>query len=138
MEHDQHNSFHAKEQIGVSSYRILIVDDELPILELLRDVFEEEGYTVLTARNGQEAAALVRLALVDVVLTDYMMPQMNGATLIEALRANPRTADVPILLMSAVNVPHGGYNALIRKPFDLASMLERVAKQLNHTPPSDT
>lgn len=138
MEHDQHNSPYAKERIHTTPWCILIVDDEQPILDLLRDIFEEEGYTVLAARNGKDAAALVRQSSVDIVLTDYMMPQMDGTKLIEALRANPHTADVPVLLMSAVNVPKSnGYNALIRKPFDIASVLDRVATQLSHTSPDD-
>jgi CheY-like chemotaxis protein len=77
---------------GVSVKRILVVDDDPSIRFLLRMIFESSGYEVSDAQHG--VAALVRImdALPDLVVTDMMMPVMDGRALIKNLRGNPRTA----------------------------------------------
>ncbi len=116
---------------------ILIVDDEQPIIDLLRDVLEEEGYIVITARNGSEAINIVQQQPVDLVLTDYMMPHMDGLDLSKQLRSDPRTANIPVLIMSAVHVPNdGNFNSIIRKPFNLVDVLNDIRQHLSSVPPS--
>lgn len=111
---------------------ILIVDDEQPILELLRDILEEEGYAVVIARNGNEALRAAQQRRIDLVLTDYMMPQMNGVDLSRRLRALPQTGHVPVLIMSAVSVPNdGSFDDVIRKPFNLLDVLDLVERYLS-------
>lgn len=137
MEHE-----HYKRDVrdGHSSARsILIVDDEQPILELLRDILEEEGYTVVTARNGNDALQTALQQHIDLVLTDYMMPQMDGVHLSKQLRAYPQTAKVPVIIMSAVNVPNdGSFNNIIRKPFNLVDVLHHVEHYLSLGASPDT
>jgi CheY-like chemotaxis protein len=115
-----------------SARSILIVDDEQPILELLRDTLEEEGYVVVTARNGNDALRAALQHRIDLVLTDYMMPQMDGVHLSRQLRAHPQTANVPVIIMSAVNVPDdSSFNKIIRKPFNLVDVLLYVEYYLS-------
>lgn len=71
---------------------VLIVDDEFGIAQLLGDVLEDEVCTVLLATNGRQALDKVAEALPDLVIADFMMPVMDGATLIKALAAQPPSA----------------------------------------------
>lgn len=135
MEQDQYKR--NSHDVNADMQSILIVDDEQPIIDLLRDVLEEEGYTVITARNGSEAMDVVQQHHIDLVLTDYMMPQMDGWHLSKRLRANPRTAKIPVLIMSAVQVPNdGSFTSIIRKPFNLFDVLNDIGRHLSSIPPS--
>ncbi len=80
---------------------VVVVDDERPILELLQEVLEGEGYAVVTAADGMTALELVRTLRPALVLTDIMLPRMDGLTLCAQLQADPQTAHLPVLLMSA-------------------------------------
>src|SRR5215212_8600286 len=84
---------------------ILIVEDETSIATLLRDVLEDEGYTVLLARNGQEALDLLGTHHPALVLTDVMMPIVDGFALCRAIQANPAYQGIPVLVMSAIIDP---------------------------------
>ena len=124
------------QRVSASMRSILIVDDEQPIIDMLRDVLEEEGYTVVTARNGSEALNIVQQQHVDLVLTDYMMPHMDGWHLSKHLRSNPQTARIPVLIMSAVQVPRDGdFSSIIRKPFNLVDVLNDIGQHLDSSPP---
>ncbi|HEX8997876.1 MAG TPA: response regulator [Ktedonobacterales bacterium] len=114
---------------------VLIVDDESPIADALGDIIEEAGYRAITATNGRLALELARQQRVVFVITDYMMPYVNGAELILALRedaeAQGRPAP-PIALMSAVaeqvDMSVTGADVIISKPFDIAE-IEEVLRQ---------
>ncbi len=135
MEHEQYKK--NGHDVSARKRSILIVDDEQPIIDLLYDVLEEEGYTVVAARNGREAMDIVQQQRVDLVLTDYMMPHMDGWHLSKQLRSNPRTANIPVLVMSAVRVPNDGtFNSVIRKPFNLIDVLNEIGQHLSSVPPS--
>ena len=111
---------------------ILIVDDEQPLRELLADVLESEGHRVLVAGNGQEALALVVENQPDLVVSDVMMPLLNGVRLCRQLKAEPATAMVPVILMSSVGptvAAGAGADAFISKPFDLDEV-ESVVRTL--------
>ena len=107
---------------------ILIVDDEQVILELLRDVLVDEGFTVVTANNGLAALVLLQRTSVALILMDFMMPGLNGLQLADQVRQNPHTTDVPLLLMSAVPPPEVGaqFLAVIAKPFALDLVVRLV------------
>jgi len=109
---------------------ILIVDDEPVILEMLRDMLVEEGFSVVTANDGQAALALLQQTDVALVLMDFMMPRLNGLQLADQLRRDQRTADLPLLLMSAVPPPDadGHFLAVILKPFGL-DLIVRLVRQ---------
>jgi CheY-like chemotaxis protein len=97
-------------------------------------VLKYEGYQVLTAGNGKEALACLGLAKVDLVLSDVMMPGMDGKELGRRLAADPAHRSIPFVVMSAMyNVAQfDGCNptAFIRKPFDVEQLLNVVARVL--------
>lgn len=107
--------------------RILVVDDEPAILEALSDVLAEEGFAVDTALNG--ALALQRLEAgprPDALLTDIMMPVMDGRALVAELRRREGLRDLPVIVMSA-GVVHprerDGFAHFLAKPFELVELL---------------
>ena|SRR5581483_1509618 len=111
---------------------ILIVDDELTILTMLRDVLVEEGFPVVTANNGPAALYLLQRTRVSLVLMDFMMPSLNGIELADLLRGDPRTAAVPMMLMSAAPPPEVGaqFVAVLTKPFAL-DIVVRLVRQFH-------
>jgi CheY-like chemotaxis protein len=112
---------------------ILVVDDESPIVALLRDLLEDEGHTVLAAHNGREALALARVAHPDLVLSDVMMPLMDGVQLVRMLREEAITRKLVVILMSAAQPPDlqaVGAVAFLAKPFDLDAVNRLVAQHL--------
>jgi DNA-binding response OmpR family regulator len=113
--------------------RVLVVDDDPVILELLRVNFEMEGYEVLRASDGEQGLAKARDEAPDVVLCDIMMPRLDGIELVTRLRRDPRTAELPIVLLSAkaqkLEVDRGlsvGADDYVTKPFDPLELLDRV------------
>jgi CheY-like chemotaxis protein len=109
---------------------LLIVDDEPPILELLQETLEDVGYPVLTASNGREALAIAQRRPLALVLTDVMMPHIDGNMLCERLRADPYTQHLPILLMTATrySLTTDSATATIAKPFDLDALIALVRR----------
>ena len=80
--------------------RILVVDDEPDLRFILRRTFEHAGHQVVDVGNGAAAMAIVNESPPDLVVTDMMMPVMNGAELIAKLRSTPATASIPIVAVS--------------------------------------
>ncbi|HWP18357.1 MAG TPA: response regulator [Burkholderiaceae bacterium] len=112
---------------------ILVVDDELANAEVLSLILEDEGYRVFCASNGQQG--LERLAQVrpDLVILDYMMPIMNGAEMARAMRADPATSGIPILMNSSLSEEvvrrhFDGYDGFLRKPYNIELALRLIAQ----------
>lgn len=113
--------------------RILVVDDESSMRFLLRMAFEVAGHQVEEAPNGLLAIQAVENGrLPDLVATDFMMPLMNGGELIARLRANPATAGVPVILVSASpgSERKTEAEAFFRKPFDPTELADCAARLL--------
>lgn len=112
---------------------ILIVDDERAIRELLRYNLEREGYTVLTAQDGEEALKRIFATRPDLVLLDLLLPGLNGLEVLREVRAEPSTCDLPILLLTArgaemdklLGFEHGA-DDYITKPFSPREVIARV------------
>src|SRR5687768_12544256 len=81
--------------------RILIVDDDPVILRLLKVNFEMEGFSVMTAENGEDGVSTATRETPDIILLDVMMPGMNGLQAAEKLRAQASTKEIPIIFVSA-------------------------------------
>ncbi len=81
--------------------RILIIEDEPPMLANLRDTLEMEGYQPLTAPNGRLGLAVARQELPDLVLCDVLMPELDGHGVLEALRRDRATARIPLIFLTA-------------------------------------
>ncbi|HSH77559.1 MAG TPA: response regulator [Herpetosiphonaceae bacterium] len=111
---------------------VLVVDDEQPILRVVQDVLEDEGFSVLVAPNGSEGLAIAVRERPDVIITDFMLPGINGRALRERLKHDPRTARIPVLLMSAAYKPQpeDGFVGVIPKPFSIDELVQRAYQHL--------
>ena len=118
--------------------KILVVDDEEDILELVRIILESEGYTVVTATSGEEALRLVESWKPSLVILDVVLPGVSGLDVCRQLRWNPRTHSVKVALFTAlgteVDMRLGAgdkADAYVLKPFREADLL-RVVNDLLH------
>jgi len=110
---------------------ILVVDDDLPILLLMRNLLREFGFEAVTAENGAEALREVRKNKPSVVLIDKNMPGMSGEEVIRALRAEPGLDGLPILILSGEPVSRSDLQALgadgaVLKPFDIRELIAQL------------
>lgn len=113
----------------MSQRTILVVDDEPDIRDSLRDALEDEGYTVLAVANGKEALAqLPHLKPPCAIILDLIMPVMNGAELYAAMQADPRYADIPVIVSTsdASRAPSGVF--IMKKPLRLDRLLSALTK----------
>lgn len=123
---------------------ILVVDDEFAIVWSVGTQLQDEGYRVVPAANGREALARVAAGRPDLVITDVMMPTMDGRELIAALSAADATRDVPVVVMSAISrsaLDAAGplrCDGFLRKPFGLDDLIRQVDRLIGPgqtTPP---
>ncbi len=116
--------------------RVLVADDNADMREYLARLLRTAGYQVTTVTDGQAALDAVRAGAPDLVISDVMMPRLDGLGLVAALRADARTAAVPVLLLSAragqeasIEGLRAGADDYLVKPFSAAELLARVAVQ---------
>jgi two-component system alkaline phosphatase synthesis response regulator PhoP len=81
--------------------KVLVVDDEIHIVHVVAIKLRSYGYEVLSAENGAEALELARQAGPDIIVADFQMPIMTGLELVEKLRAEKETADIPVIMLTA-------------------------------------
>lgn len=109
---------------------VLLVDDEFDILTTYEVLFQLEGFETIIARNGKDALLRVAEQRPDLILTDYMMPVMNGIELCRRLRADPETRGIPIIVSSAVapdlGAPGSLCEAFFLKPVVFDDVIARV------------
>ena len=123
---------------------LLVVDDVPDILELLNAMLEFKGYRVVTARNGQEALEVIEQERPALIIADILMPKMDGFSLVNRLRLNPQTRDIPVIFLSATYVaPEDkafartiGVTRFIEKPVDVESFLPMIAEYLAQDTPA--
>jgi PAS domain S-box-containing protein len=116
--------------------RVLIVDDDQRVLELLVDLLKLEGYGVASASDGAEAATLAHSFAPDVVVSDVVMPRVGGLELCRRLKQDPRTASIPVLLISGIRKAdeagieglHAGADDYLDLPFRNEELLVKVAR----------
>ena len=113
--------------------RVLVVEDEKDVRELLRLNLKGGGFDVLEAHNGAEGLAMAKAELPSVVILDLMMPEMNGMEVCRALRRNPATSRIPILMLTAKSTEGDkvaglevGADDYVTKPFSPRELLLRV------------
>jgi DNA-binding response OmpR family regulator len=111
--------------------RILVVDDELGLADVLAATLSDVGYAVDTAANGVQALELLAKTRPDLVILDCMMPLLDGPGVLQAMHADPSAAGIPVIMMSAMpestvrsRCPH--YEAFLRKPFDFETVVGAV------------
>ena len=117
--------------------RVLVVDDDPVILKLLEVNFTMEGFDVVSAVDGADGLERARVERPDIVVTDIMMPKMNGIELLEAMRSDADVADIPVILLSAKAMTDdvragldAGADDYITKPFEPLELVDRVNKLL--------
>jgi CheY-like chemotaxis protein len=115
----------------MSEPRVLLVDDEFSSAEVLGLILAGEGYHVTTVADGRHALARLDEAAPDLLVTDFMMPGMNGAELVNAVRARRPYEALPVLLISgapeaALRRYEVRYQGFLRKPFGLEQFLKEV------------
>ena len=117
---------------------LLVVEDIPDILNLLDTTLKFKGYRVVTARDGQEALDIIQREPPALIVTDILMPKMDGYALVQSLRTNPKTMQVPVIFLSATYVtPEDkafamslGASRFIEKPIDTEEFLLTVAELL--------
>jgi DNA-binding response OmpR family regulator len=119
--------------------KILIVEDDPDMVEILRLALTGEDYVIHTALTGTEALEKAQMSPPDLVLLDLILPELNGFDVCERLRRNPTTAFVPIIMVTALpgELPRlagveAGADAYIRKPFEIQDLVARVSELLHH------
>lgn len=116
-----------------SPITILVVDDEYSSLEVLVLLLEQQGYVVVSASDGVEALAKLPAATPDLVLTDYMMPKMNGLELCERMRRDDGMKNIPVILMSGSfsgDLDGTQVISFLRKPFLFDRLMEKIRHAL--------
>jgi CheY-like chemotaxis protein len=112
---------------------IVIVDDEFALADVLTATLSDIGFHVVSASNGKRGLEVMAEHPPDLVLLDYMMPLLDGAGVLKAMRADPKFSAVPVIMMSAapesvVRSRCHGYVAFLRKPFDFEAILNAVQR----------
>lgn len=125
-------------EINPSEYKILIVDDVMSNVLLLKVLLTNEKFAIATASNGRQALEQVEKENPDLVLLDVMMPDMSGFEVAQHLKSNPNTADIPIIFLTALNstadIVKGfqvGANDFISNPFNKEELIIRVTHQIS-------
>jgi chemosensory pili system protein ChpA (sensor histidine kinase/response regulator) len=120
---------------GAGAPAVLVVDDSLTVRKITGRLLEREGYRVLTAKDGVDALERIQDELPAVMLVDIEMPRMDGFDLTRNVRADPRTANVPIVVVSSRTAEKHrsqaaqlGVNAFLGKPYHEAELLEHVSR----------
>ena len=114
--------------------RVLVVDDDAEIREIVATVLEEDGYRVDTASNGAEALRVANESQPDAVILDARMPVMDGWAFLERWRARPAKHRAPVLVISSARdrrtALDRGARAYLSKPFDLETLETTLARVL--------
>src|ERR1700730_7354741 len=119
------------------SPRILVVDDDEPSLEVLVEMLALEHYVVSTATDGFEALAKIAAEKPDIVLLDVLMPDLDGFEVCRRIKADPATADIPVIMVTALSAVddlvdgfEAGADDFIYNPFNFDALMARVRLQL--------
>jgi CheY-like chemotaxis protein len=116
--------------------KIMVVDDEPSLLELVSAILSQEGFEVVRASSGQECLDKLKAIRPDLILMDMMMPGMSGRETTEKIRADPSTKSLKVVFLTVARFSEGGKDALknlkvvdyITKPFDNNDLVSRVKK----------
>ena len=120
---------------------ILIVEDNEKNMKLARDVLQVKGYATLEAVTGEDGVRLAVERVPDLVLMDIQLPGMNGIEALRVLRANPITAKIPVIAVTASvmqqdrkQITEAGFDAYVGKPINLKEFLDAVRQALADKP----
>jgi two-component system, OmpR family, alkaline phosphatase synthesis response regulator PhoP len=121
--------------------KILVVDDNVELLHMLRMAFRASGFSVATAKNGIEALKKARSLAPDLILLDLVLPEMDGFAVCETLRKCPETKSIPIILLSGLSSQFArfagidsGANEFVNKPVRPSLLVEKIKNLLSVKP----
>lgn len=126
------------ENLGTALARVLVVDDDPEIVELFVDALERDGrFEVRTAGTGYDAGMLTESFKPQLIVLDYMLPDVNGNFVCQRLRSNPETAATKVIFVSGVVEPteieklrDAGADDFVKKPFNIEKLIEQIAEYL--------
>lgn len=113
-----------------------MVDDDARILAPLQVLLEAEGYRVLLALNGEAAVSVTDIEHPDLIVTDWMMPVLDGVAFCRRLKANNATARIPVVMLTAAVPPASAealWNALLSKPAPITRLINVIRDLLRHS-----
>lgn len=120
--------------------KILIVDDEPEIVDMLQTILDMRGYETVGAYNGTDGLLMTRVDSPDLIILDMMLPDIEGVEVCRIVRSDPSTADVPVVFLSArtaqTEVERGlaaGANAYMTKPVNLPRLFDELKKLIPAT-----
>jgi len=123
------------------SISILVVEDDPVVQKIMLLTLNKAGFTPIVANNGIEALMQVKIALPDLIISDVMMPEMDGFELLKALRSNPKTSFIPVIMLtsrdSCEDIIGGldmGADDYLPKPFDPEILIARIRSKINRPP----
>lgn len=121
-------------------HRIVVADDDPIVIKFLSAIFQDEGYDVATALNGEEALSLIQGSPPDLVILDLVMPYRDGFEVCEQIRSSTETRNVPVIILTmkereqdALHAFEIGADDYIRKPFNALELLARARKLINNS-----
>lgn len=113
--------------------KILLVDDTVELAENLSDILSMEGYDVMHASNGEVATQWLETNTPDIIITDVVMPKMDGLQLVTWVRSNPSITGIPVIVLSARAMDQAvseglaaGANLYLKKPCDIDYLLDAI------------
>jgi CheY-like chemotaxis protein len=116
-----------------NSKTILVIDDSTTNIVLLQAVLNNKGYAIETALNVKDAFSIINKKIPDLILLDLLMPRINGYEFLKEIKANDKTRNIPIIVVSALtdqeNIQRSmalGANDFVTKPVDIQKLLEKV------------
>jgi CheY-like chemotaxis protein len=118
--------------------KVMVVDDEETLVELVKAIFEQEDFEVIGANSGPDCLEKLKTVKPDVILMDMMMPGMSGRETTEKIMADPKTKDLKVIFLTVARFSEVGQTSLkkmnvvdyITKPFDNADLVKRVKKAI--------
>ena len=127
------------DNLDTGKKKVLIVDDDQEIVELVKDVLDRDGrFEVKTASSGYDAGILTQQFNPELILLDYMLPDVNGNVVCQTIKKNPQFANTKVIIVSGVinrseieELLQTGAEDFIQKPFNISGLVDKISEILN-------
>lgn len=120
-------------------HKILVIEDDAPILEVLKDRLENEGFDVIVANDGNQGLAMAIEQKPDLILLDIMMPNKGGLSMLQELRATEEGKNIPVMMLTNLSgtddineaLKNGAYDYMVKSDWDIAYVVNSIRNKLN-------